>query len=365
MLEDRPWALCVAGILCGLVLGWVARRHRFCTLSALERHWYAGDSNGLRTWVLAIAVAIATTQLSIASGYLDISDNFYLNGSLSIPSIVIGGLMFGVGMALVGTCGYGALVQIGGGSLRALMVVLIMSIAALATQRGILSITRQNLSELTAVSPETVGTKHTGYWLHSLIDGTTSATVVTAITTLAVVGLLLVWVFRSLHYRNNPAQVRAGIIVGLCISAGWWITASFQSVLFEPVALESASFVMPPGEWLLSVVGARTSMLDYGMGLVIGVIAGSMITALVSRDIRWEACDDARELGRHIIGGAMMGAGGVLAQGCTIGQGVSAASVLSVTAPLAFFSMMAGAKIGLSLLIEGAPWHRRSRSHPG
>ena len=360
MFDDRPWGLVVAGILCGLVLGWAARRHRFCTLSALERHWYAGDSNGLRTWVLAIAVAIATTQLSIALGFLDLRDSFYLSGSFSLVTTLLGGFMFGLGMALVGTCGYGALVQLGGGSLRALIVVLIMGISALAAQRGLLATGRQTLIEATALSPDTVNTKQAAHWIHSLLNnGTSAATITTLLTVTIVLGLLL-WVFRSEHYRQHPEQINAAITVGLCITAGWWITTGFQSVLFEPVALESASFVMPPGEWLLTIVGAGPSLPDYGMGLVIGVIMGSMFTAVLSREIRWEACDDARELGRHIAGGILMGTGGVLAQGCTIGQGVSAASVLSLTAPLAFFSMMAGARVGLSLLIEGAPWHRRS-----
>jgi uncharacterized membrane protein YedE/YeeE len=107
MMLESVWFLPVAGMLAGLVLGYVARRRHFCTLTALERHWYAGDSDGLRSWVLAAATALVLTQLLRLADVIAIDDAFYLAPRFGLSGAVLGGLAFGFGMALVGTCGFG------------------------------------------------------------------------------------------------------------------------------------------------------------------------------------------------------------------------------------------------------------------
>jgi hypothetical protein len=87
---------------------------------------------------------------------------------------------------------------------------------------------------------------------------------------------------------------------------------------------------------------------------VVGVFLGAAAAAFLADDIRWEACDDARELGRHLLGAFLMGTGGIFAMGCTIGQGVSAFSLLSISAPIVVLSIALGARIGLSILVEGS-----------
>ena len=71
MLIADGLALPIGGLIVGFLMGFVARRHHFCTMSALERHWYANDGNGLRAWALAIVVAIVLTQCIIVAGLLD------------------------------------------------------------------------------------------------------------------------------------------------------------------------------------------------------------------------------------------------------------------------------------------------------
>src|SRR3546814_20118321 len=75
-MDDIGWLLPVAGGLTGMVIGAAARLNRFCTLAALERHWYAGDSTGLRTWVLAAALAIVSTQALVLSRAIELSAAF-------------------------------------------------------------------------------------------------------------------------------------------------------------------------------------------------------------------------------------------------------------------------------------------------
>jgi uncharacterized membrane protein YedE/YeeE len=137
IMIDSGWLLSLSGCLVGAIIGYAARRSHFCTMAALERHWYAGDDGPLRAWVLAAMTALVATQLLSAAGIASIDTSFYLTEPLPIAGAVIGGLMFGFGMALVGTCGFGALVRLGGGNLRALVVLTGLGLAALAAQRGV------------------------------------------------------------------------------------------------------------------------------------------------------------------------------------------------------------------------------------
>ena len=349
MIADSPWLLPLSGLLAGVVLGAVARHRHFCTLSALERHWYAGDSGGLRTWVLAATVAAIATQALAAAGLLDVARSFYLAPRLGLLGAVLGGVAFGIGMALVGTCGFGALVRLGGGSLRSLVVVIGIGLAALSTQLGPLGVLRERLVEPLAIalpardqSIPTLARALSGLPLEGPV-------------TLLCLALPLVGVFRERAYRRDAAAVAGGSAIGLCVAFGWLATSQLARRSFEPIQIESASFVLPPGQLVQDLTLWSGSLPDYGVGLVVGVVIGAALVARIDDDVRWEACDDARELGRHLLGAFLMGVGGVLAAGCTIGQGVSAASLLAVSAPIVFASMMLGARIGLSWLLEGSP----------
>jgi len=346
---DAAWFLPVAGILAGAVLGAVARGIHFCTLSAIERHVYANDNGGIRTWVLAAAVAIAATQALSLSGLIDLRSSFYLSSDFGWTGAIAGGLMFGFGMALVGTCGFGALVRLGGGNLRSLVALIILGLAALATQRGLLALGRIRVVDNWALDLSFAGDQSLGSLVSAAL-GTDAQTV----TAFAAILLLLAWVFRDPHYRRNYRGISAATAIGGVIAFGWLATSWAAARSLYPIQLEAGSFVVPVGDLLFQISAFTGTLPDYGVGLVVGVPLGAAIVAHTRDDVRWEACDDARELGRHIGGAALMGIGGVLAMGCTIGQGMSAASVLSVSAPLVMISMLAGARLGLAYLLEGS-----------
>ena len=354
---ESGWLLPAIGVLVGGVLGHEARRHHFCTMSALERHWYAADSRGLRAWVLAAVVALAATQVLTLAGLTDIHESFYLTEPVPVAGAIVGGLVFGLGMALVGTCGFGAVVRLGGGNLRALVVLTGIGLAALSAQRGLLGHVRVGVIEPLALDLRAFGAPFAG----SPFAGTGAFL---AAALLAAAGLW--WVFRDAAFRSDRGKVSVGVTVGLCITAGWVVTSWASRNLFDPVQLEAGSFVMPVGDAILQVITVTGVLPDYGVGLVAGVFLGAALAAWRADDMRWEACDDARELSRHLLGAFLMGTGGVFALGCTIGQGVSAASVLAVSVPLAMVSMAVGARIGLSFLIEGGPFSflRAGQSQP-
>ncbi len=333
------------------MLGGAARWTHFCTLSSLERYWYADDSRGLRTWVLASAVALTGTQAMIALGWLDISETFYLDNRLSWLGAILGGLLFGLGMALVGTCSFGALVRLGSGSLRSLIVVIAIGLAALTTQRGLTGRWRMSQIEPLALDLSAFSSQSIGDLISELI-GLSVSPLVALMFAIA----LFYWVFREPSYRCETRSIVTGTIVGLCVCFGWFATSYLGTQVYSVVPVESASFVRPPGDLLLTFIAATPIIPDYGVGLLLGVVAGSALVARASRDMHWEACDDARELGRHLLGAFFMGTGGVLAAGCTVGQGISGLSTMALSAPIVVISIYVGARTGLAWLIEGRPF---------
>jgi uncharacterized membrane protein YedE/YeeE len=349
---DGVWLGPLAGLLIGGVMGGVARAGRFCTLSALERWWYGGDSAPLRGWVLAAATALAATQAMTFAGWIDPGRSFYLDPGFGLTGAILGGLMFGFGMAMVGACGFSALVQLGGGSLKALVALIVLGIAALAAQKGLIAQLRVPLVDALAIDMTPLGGASLG-GVASRLAGLD----LRAATAVAATAGLLAWVFAEPGFRARPDLAAGGVAIGLCVAAGWLATTLVAEVAFAPVQIEAGSFVTPVGDLLMQVVAVTGTAPDYGVGLVVGVALGAAIVARLRRDVRWEACDDARELGRHVVGAALMGVGGVFAMGCTIGQGVTAVSALAISAPVVMASMAVGARLGLAWLIEGSMRH--------
>ena len=292
-------------------------------------------------------MALLSTQLLVFLQWINISESFYLGPRLPLAGLVIGGLMFGTGMALVGTCGFGALVRLGSGNLSSVVVVVLIGLTAFSTQHGLLSELRVRLFEPLTISLPTQTQSVPA--LFELFTGLNVPLLIAFILSTT----LLYWIFRESSYRADKRSIVTGVTIGLCITAGWAITSTASTVMYRQVQLESASFVLPPGEVIFSFIAATGSAPDYGMGMVIGVIFGAGSVAKWKNEVRWEACDDATELGRHVLGALLMGIGGVLAMGCTIGQGVSAFSTMAVSAPLVFICIFAGARMGLKLVVEG------------
>ncbi|WP_436643409.1 YeeE/YedE family protein [Microbaculum sp. FT89] len=346
---DARFVLPILGVIAGIVLGYVARVNRFCTLSALERYWYAGDGTGVRTWALAAASALVATQAMVLAGIIDLSPSFYLAAEFGLTGAIIGGVMFGFGMALVGTCGFGAVIRLGGGSLRSLVVLIVLGLAALATQRGLVGLARIQVVDNLALDLSFAGDQSLGSIASALVGAD-----VRAVVAVLMAASLLYWIFRDGAFRRKYRQITTGVTIGLVIAFGWLSTVLIAERAFVPVQIEAGSFVVPVGDLLLQVITFTGSLPDYGVGLIVGTLIGATLGAWHKKDTRWEACDDARELGRHLAGGVMMGIGGVFAMGCTVGQGITAVSTLAISAPVVIASIGLGARMGLAWLLEGS-----------
>lgn len=336
-------AIAFAGLIGGIVLGFAARWGRFCTLGAIEDWVLGSDTTRLRIWLFALGVAILGTHLSGLLGLVPLLDSAYLTSPTPLLSTLAGSLLFGLGMSLAGTCGFGLLARLGGGDLKSLLGFFSMGIFAYSTMRGLLAYPRQWLFG----GRSEVETPHSmALWLENVFGGNF------LVWGCAIGSTLLIVALRSQKFRQRPRAVIAGSLVGLAIVGGW-LSTSLLSSDFDPYPLESHTFSAPLGETIIYVMAATGTGLRFGIGAVFGVVIGAVIGSRQLDQFRWEACDDVREIRRQLVGGLLMGFGGVLAFGCTVGQGLSAASVLAFSAPVALFGVFVGAWIGLQWLVNG------------
>lgn len=341
----------ISGLLAGGLLGIAGRAGRFCTLAMLEDAFFASDTRRLKSFAVAAAVALLLTQLMAVFGLVDLSSSIYLTSSIGLGGAIIGGLMFGIGMALVGTCGFGTLVRIGGGDLRAVVVYLVLGISALAAMRGLTGLMRLSLIEPLSLPLPQGTTQNLDSLLAPLLGSYARAIVVSG----ACVGLLT-WSLADGKLIRSPRWLLAGLAAGFAVAFGWFATGWLGHDDFDPDRVASLTFVAPLGNSILYIATFSGSRADFGIGSVAGVVLGSFVAALFARGFRWEACDDARELKRHMIGALLMGTGGIMSMGCTIGQGLSAFSTLAISAPLTMVAIASGARLGLEYTMTGEWW---------
>ena len=331
------------GLIGGIALGLAARIGRFCTLGAIEDVLYGGDDRRLRMWAIAIGIAIIGTHFAIGSGFFDAVESAYLDRVWNPIGTIIGGLMFGYGMALSGNCGYGALARLGGGDLRSFVIVLVMGLSAYFVMSGPLA--------------------HARVWLFPVETGATSPQGFTQllstvgvspfVTGLVAGGVLLAVALSKADMRVSYSHIFWGCVVGLAVVSGWVGTYWIAMTGFESEPIETHTFAAPIGDTIFYTMTASGNALSFSVGSVVGVVIGAALGSYSKGHFRWEACEDPRELRRQILGAAIMGPGAILAVGCSVGQGISAFSVLAFSAPLAFVSIFSGAAFGLRQLITG------------
>lgn len=334
----------LVGLTGGIALGLAARIGRFCTLGAIEDLLYGSDDRRMRMWGLAIAVAIIGSHYVMGSGLLVGAETAYLDRVWNPLGTVAGGLLFGYGMALSGNCGYGALARLGGGDLRSFVIVLVMGLSAYFVMSGPLAGVRVWLFpvETDASTPQGISQYLStrfgiGFGISGLLIGGAIGAVALA----------------SRAMLRSPKHIIWAVVVGLAIVSGWWGTAWIANVGFEAEPIETHTFAAPIGDTIFYGMTASGTSLSFSVGSVMGVLIGACLGSYSKGHFRWEACEDPRELRRQILGAAMMGPGAILAVGCSVGQGISAFSVLAYSAPVAFLAIFIGAAIGLRQLISG------------
>lgn len=355
----------VAILLLAAVLGFVMRETRFCTVGAISDVVYLQDWGRARQWCMAIAVSMLGFTALALCGQLQVGDALYASRRLLWLSALAGGLLFGAGMVLASGCGARNLTRLGSGSLKALVVLLVMGVAAFATLKGITAVAR--VRWLDSVHLEFAGPALLPEWLAGHIAW--PLTLLRGVLGLGLGALLLL-----LAFDPRPGAERSrivllgGLLVGLCVTAAWWLSGHLALVAEHPETLEQVyaatysgrieafSFVTPVAhtlDWLM-FFSDRNKVLTWGIASVAGVVLGSYVHALWRRDFQWQGFADRRDLARHLLGGLLMGVGGVTAMGCTVGQGISAISMLSLGSFVALAGIVLGAVLMLRHLAQTA-----------
>jgi uncharacterized membrane protein YedE/YeeE len=338
---DSASIVTLSGLVIGLVYGSVGLLSGFCLMSGM-RGWLAeGDGRLIRTYALAIGVAVAVTQLLVASGFVDISKSIYLQPSFSVPVMFFGGLLFGYGMVLSNGCGSRALVLLGRGNLRSFVVVVVLAIFAQMTLKGLIAPPR---IAMVAASQTTT----TSNAVPALLAGAgLSATAARMLAASIISAALIIFALAHPAFRRSPGQIAAGLVVGLLVAAGWFATGYLGADDFNPTPVTSLTFIAPIADALQYVMLSTGSTLNFGIVTVFGVFAGSLVTALATGRFHLEGYQSPRHMLRSGGGAALMGAGGVMAFGCSVGQGLTGFSTLALASLIAFAGILLGTAVGL------------------
>lgn len=345
-------SLAIGGLVIGFVFGFVVHRTNFCTMGSLSDILSFGDYRRFRSWLLAIAIAILGVQMLDAAGAVDITRSMYLSPRFNWLGNIAGGLMFGFGMVFAGGCTSRNLVRAGGGDLRALMVLIVVGIFAYMTIGGLIGPLRAELQDATQIDLTALDVNSQGMGgLLSRFTGLGSE-LATGIVAVTLAGGFLAFCFADNGFRSSPGHITAGLVIGLCILAGWALTGlaydDFGERVQNPISL---TFVRPSGDSLEYLMRFTAQMIPgFGVASLFGALAGAFAAAMSKGRFKVATFADPGDTLRNLFGAAMMGVGGVLALGCTIGQAITGLSTLAIGSLIAFVAIVAGGVAGIKYL---------------
>ncbi|MEL0106434.1 MAG: YeeE/YedE family protein [Rhodospirillales bacterium] len=355
-MENLPVSTTVAilGFILGAVFGATAQRTNFCTMGSISDMVLMENKNRFRAWLLTIAIAVLGSQVLFIFGKVDLTKSIYLTTNLGWAGAIIGGILFGFGMVLAGGCGSKTLVRLGAGNLKSLVVALFLGVFAYMTLRGLVGIARLELEGVANIELKSATLQSQGIPdIISSLTGLALPGVRWAVMALFVLGLLW-FCFKDQEFRQSPRDISAGLIIGSLVPIGWYITGVIGHDDFEPTRLASLTFVAPVGEGIQYLMTFTGSTINFGIATVGGVITGAFVMAKSRGEFRLESFVDVPDMVRHMFGGAIMGIGGVMALGCTIGQGITGMSTLAIGSLIAFVSIIGGGILGMKYFEEGS-----------
>ena len=362
-----------------LVMGAVVNKTNFCTMGAVSDWVNIGDTGRFRAWLLAIAIALLGVTTLESMGLANIAGAFppYRSGELLWAEHLLGGFMFGIGMTLASGCGNKCLIRIGGGNIKSIMVMLVIGAIAYfmispfpGSDKTLFSLLFYDWIRPLSVN---VGASQD---LGALLGGESTETARMVIG--AALGvLLLLFVFKSADFRGSLDNVLGGLVVGIAIVAAWYVTTNVSidadgemlslggyyeewDMLADsdtgkpqqgrPLSPQSYTFINPMAQTVgYASGGFNKTLLTFGVMAFLGVVAGSLLWSLLSRSFRFEWFSSVSDFFHHLVGAVLMGFGGTLALGCTIGQGITGISTLATGSFLTFVAIVFGSALTMKI----------------
>lgn len=342
LVGDRN-ALAIGGAAIGVVFGALAQRSRFCLRAATLEVAHGQLGERLAIWLFVFSSALIATQALILFGLFDTGTVRQLNNRGSLSGAIVGGLLFGCGMALTRACGSRMLVLSATGNLRALLSGLVFAVIAQMSRDGGLSPLRAAINDLWTIdasSRDMIAMFHMGH---------SGALLFSALW-------LALGVFIAVRRRLRFSTWLAAAGVGATVAAAWAFNYAMSINSFEPTSVHSLSFTSPSADVLMYALSPPGTPPSFDLALIPGVFVGAFLAAAFSGDLKLEGFHDGESMRRYIAGGCLMGFGGILAGGCAVGAGVSGASVFAVTAWIVLWSMWIGAVLTDRLVDQKKLW---------
>jgi len=347
------------------VMSAIVNKTNFCTMGAVSDWVNMGDTNRLRSWTLAILVALIGVTALEASAYATVDSTLppYRSAGFAWLRYIVGGLIFGIGMTLASGCGNKTLVRIGGGNIKSIVVLIIAGMFAyFMTKTSFYEIIFHPWVSATTIdlASYNMNGQDLGNIAAGLFNSDNALTIRNLIAGV-IATALAVFIFKSADFRSQHEHIFSGTVVGLAVFAGWLFTAGelgaewketveFMDEIPAGVASQSLTFINPMGETFFYAMNpTNTLLISFGIMALAGVIAGSFFYAVVSRNFRIEWFSSIKDTLNHIVGAIFMGIGGVLSMGCTIGQGITGVSTLSLGSVLALVSMVFGSALTMKI----------------
>ena len=352
MFEDLPITTIMgfAGLIIGIAFGAVTHRTNFCAMGAVSDIVSFSDWKRMRAWALAMATAIAGAQFLHIIGLVDLTKSIYLNSSFSWSGFILGGVIFGFGMVLGGGCPGRNLMRVGNGDLKALIVLFFIGWSGYMAMRGILAAPRIWLTGLLSQNFKSAGIPDQG--MATILGHFTgfSYETLAPITAFSVIGALVIFAFKDKGFRNSPRNIAAGLLLGGLVVCAWAATGILGNDEFEPVQVVGLTFIAPTGNSFQYLMTYTGSTINFGIATVGGAILGSFISSRLSGSFHLSTFVDTPDTLRNMAGGALMGFGGIMALGCTVGQGITGMSTLALGSVIATLSIMFGGVLGVKYM---------------
>jgi len=388
-LEAQSFFLWGAFLL-ALIMGAVVNKTNFCTMGAVSDMVNMGDYSRMRAWLLAIVVALLGVIILEYQGVMQVDGAFppYRASQLTWLNNILGGFLFGIGMTFASGCGNKALVRIGGGNIKSIVVFTIIGAIAFymanplpGSDQTLFSLFFYDWINPTAIALDTASD------LGSILNPDDA--VMTRLILGGVISLMLLfYIFKSADFRSNFDNILGGLVVGLVVLGAWYLTSNViinaddelvsMSEYYEqwdmlaeddkgkpsvgrPLSTQSFTFISPMGQSLGYIAsGFKRIHLTFGIVSVLGIILGSLIWSILSKGFRIEWFANFKDFYMHVIGATLMGFGGVLALGCTIGQGITGISTLAVGSMLVFVAIIYGSALTMKIQYYGMLYEEAS-----
>jgi uncharacterized membrane protein YedE/YeeE len=369
-----------ATFIISIILGFIVNKTNFCTMGAVSDMVNMNDYSRFRAWLLAIAVALIGISILEYMGMVNVSDTFppYRSNQLIYIENILGGFLFGIGMTFASGCGNKTLVRMGGGNIKSVLVFIIIALVAYyminpfpnsdKTLYSVLFYDWVKPMSITLESDQDIG---------ALIGGAENTHIMRLVVGLIVAAGMLFYIFKAADFRKSKDNILAGLVIGLIILTAWYVSSNItinaddshyslsgyysewdmladsdegKPATGRTLSSQSFTFINPIGQaYGYAKEGLDTTLLTFGLISVFGVILGSLLWALISRTFRIEWFVDLKDFRNHTIGGILMGFGGVLALGCTIGQGITGVSTLALGSIFTFFSIIFGSALTMKI----------------